>query len=570
MRINLKMKLFGGFGLVLVLIILVSLLTFNQLNQSHLINNQAAEKMNQVSFLLEKEIDHWSWVSQLVDWILIDKEFQGQLDPHKCGFGTWYYELKESADIGVMSQTFQTGFADIEEPHNQLHATAEKIIKVFETEQDHHIAENKATEIYQKETVVYLNQIRDNLSVLRKQLNAENQALTNEIADNEKMMKTMLAVATIVAVIVGMLIAFLVNRGITVPVKAMVDMLKDMAQSGGDLTKRVNVSVKDEIGELAGWFNAFLDNLHDIMAQVKHSSETVSAAANETSMGNQDLSQRTEEQASSLEEVSSTIEEISASLQKSSDNSGEADKISRTTLDSVRSSEKVVGEMRDAMGDITKGSHEIAEIIAKVNDIAFQTNLLALNAAVEAARAGEQGRGFAVVAAEVRNLAGRTAESAKEIEGLIKDSIVRVDKGNELMDGVSDVLTEIIKNTEQTSEVIIEIASSTKEQAAAAEDIRTAIEQLNQVTQQNASLVEEIAGSSEAVSNEAEELATLVGKFKLNDNTVSSNQKVNLASLNALNGKGNKTKPQVRQISAEKMVAAASEPLFNEDDFEKF
>jgi len=391
--------------------------------------------------------------------------------------------------------------------------------------------------------------------------------VTEAQAEYQKSNYQMIAV-TVAAAVVSIILGLVLSLSIIKVVRTMVDMLKDMAESGGDLTKRVNVAVKDEIGELAGWFNAFLDNLHNIMAQVKHSSETVSAAANETSMGNQDLSQRTEEQASSLEEVSSTIEEISASLQKSSDNSSDADKISRTTLNSVRSSEKVVGEMRDAMGDITKGSHEIAEIIAKVNDIAFQTNLLALNAAVEAARAGEQGRGFAVVAAEVRNLAGRTAESAKEIEGLIKDSIVRVDKGNELMDGVSDVLTEIVKNTEQTSEVIIEIASSTKEQAAAAEDIRTAIEQLNQVTQQNASLVEEIAGSSEAVSNEAEELATLVGKFKLNDTTANTNKKtVNFATST---GKKNQARPQVRQISAEKMVAAASEQPFNEDDFEKF
>ncbi len=371
-----------------------------------------------------------------------------------------------------------------------------------------------------------------------------------------------------IAILVSALIGLLISNSIAKVVKQMADMLKDMAESGGDLTKRINVSVKDEIGELAGWFNAFLDNLHDIMAQVKHSSETVSAAANETSLGNQDLSQRTEEQASSLEEISSTIEEISASLQKSSENSGEADQISRTTLDSVRSSEKVVGEMRDAMGDITKGSHEIAEIIAKVNDIAFQTNLLALNAAVEAARAGEQGRGFAVVAAEVRNLAGRTAESAKEIEGLIKDSIVRVDRGNELMDGVSEVLGEIVKNTEQASEVITEIAASTREQAAAAEDIRTAVEQLNQVTQQNASLVEEIAGSSEAVSNEAEELAALVGKFKLNDNTANTAQKT--VKLGESSGKQEKYAAQFQQTAAQKMAAAAGESLFNEDDFEKF
>lgn len=204
-------------------------------------------------------------------------------------------------------------------------------------------------------------------------------------------------------------------------------------------------------------------------------------------------------------------------MQKSSENASTADVNSRGTLETVHKGERVVKELQTAMGEITRGSHEIAEIIAKVNDIAFQTNLLALNAAVEAARAGEQGRGFAVVAAEVRNLAGRTAESAKEIEGLIKESIGKVEKGNQLMDQTAAVLNEIVVNTQNTTEVIVEIASSMREQSSAAEDIRTAVEQMNQVTQQNASLVEEIASSSEVVSTEAEGLSSLVGQFKLKD-----------------------------------------------------
>jgi methyl-accepting chemotaxis protein len=233
----------------------------------------------------------------------------------------------------------------------------------------------------------------------------------------------------------------------------------------------------------------------------------------------------------------------------------------------------VVNELQGAMVEITKGSHAIAEIIAKVNDIAFQTNLLALNAAVEAARAGEQGRGFAVVAAEVRNLAGRTAESAKEIEGLIKESIQKVEHGNELMDQTAAVLDDIVQNTQKTTDVIAEIASSMREQSTAAGDIRTAVEQLNQVTQQNASLVEEIAGSSEAVSNEAEEMSALVGKFKLNDYT---NQQTGNKStkVTGLPKKG-------LNYSSARLVATAGEPRnskqderlaanFNENDFEKF
>lgn len=372
---------------------------------------------------------------------------------------------------------------------------------------------------------------------------------------------------SIVAVVISLCLGLLITSGITKPVNQMVVLLREMAESGGDLTKRIQVKAKDEIGDLATWFNAFLDKLHDIISQIKQSSQMVATAANETSLGNQDLSQRTEEQASSLEEISSTIEEVSASLQKSSGSSGQADSSSRATLQIVHKGETVVNDLHQAMEEITKGSHEIAEIIAKVNDIAFQTNLLALNAAVEAARAGEQGRGFAVVAAEVRNLAGRTAESAKEIEGLIKESIKKVERGNGLMQETASVLNEIVDNIQRTTDVISEIASSMREQSAAADDIRTAVEQLNQVTQQNASLVEEIAGSSESVSNEAGEMTTLVGRFKLNE-TINSGGQIRRAT-GSFSANGSKQSKPARQMNTNK-PSVRQQADFDEGDFEKF
>lgn len=367
-----------------------------------------------------------------------------------------------------------------------------------------------------------------------------------------------------VALVVSMLLGLFISRGITKPVNEMLVLLTDMAQSGGDLTKRIVVASKDEIGDLADAFNAFMDKLHDVIAQVRQSANMVTTAAAETSLGNQDLSQRTEEQASSLEEISSTIEEVAASLQRSVESANDADRNSQATMQTVNKGEVVVNELHGAMAEITKGSHEIAEIIAKVNDIAFQTNLLALNAAVEAARAGEQGRGFAVVAAEVRNLAGRTAESAKEIEGLIKESITKVERGNQLMEQTAAVLGDIVNNTQQTTGVIAEISASMREQAISADDIRTAVEQLNQVTQQNASLVEEIAGSSESVSNEAEELSTMVGKFRLKEGAAGSLEKTKYQYSGARNsGTTNKS----NQVSSH---VNKPQVQFDEGDFERF
>ena len=285
-----------------------------------------------------------------------------------------------------------------------------------------------------------------------------------------------------------LIIIYVFMRGVVIkPVANMADFLRNMAESQGDLTRRIEINSNDEVGNLAYWFNSFLERLQGIITQVKNSSDTVSNAAEEIASGNEDLSQRTEEQASSLE--------------SSASNAREANNLTDRTLETVKNGEKMTGELKEAMNEITQSSREISEIISKVNDISFQTNLLALNAAVEAARAGEQGRGFAVVAGEVRNLAARSAESAQEIERLINDSVNKVEKGNNLMEETKEVFDNIVTNTQKTNDMVSEIAST--------------LDELSQVTQQNASLVEEIASSSENMSSEAHNLKQIVDIFKL-------------------------------------------------------
>ncbi len=557
MRMKVSYKILAGYLAVLILLAVVAFLGINGMKTGQ----------KDFSTLIEKRLALSSNIEEMRYRIVSQGfNFRGYMLTKS---DTWYQkflddgkkakELKGAIEPMLTTEEGKVHLSNMGDLQNQYENLAEQVRTLMTTGRDNEVGplSTQAGKVFEE-----LDKVANDFIALNEK------ASQNEIVVVEQKASTSQNVSliiSVVAAIVAIGIGLYISASISKPVIQVANMLKDMAESGGDLTKRIAVTVKDEVGDLAHWFNAFLDNLHDIMAQVKQSSETVSAAANETSLGNQDLSQRTEEQASSLEEISSTIEEISASLQKSSENSGDADKISRTTLNTVRSSEQVVNEMQAAMEEITKGSHAIAEIIAKVNDIAFQTNLLALNTAVEAARAGEQGRGFAVVAAEVRNLAGRTAESAKEIEGLIKDSINRVDKGNQLMDGVSKVLGDVVTNTEHATEVIMEIAASMKEQSAAAEDIRVAVEQLNQVTQQNASLVEEIAGSSESVSNEAEDLSSLVGKFKLNEMAKSLQNSVNSHKI----GHGS----TIHKPSIGKKVASAGqtkELSINEADFEKF
>ncbi len=366
-----------------------------------------------------------------------------------------------------------------------------------------------------EEATVQLGLIENSYAEISNSLAATEALLNSSYQQAVTMLNTFIMLSGVVLVVFIIFMAFVIVPGfILSSVRKVNEVVEQVAK--GDFTVEVDVISGDELGQMAENLNETIKILSSTLLRVQDASHNVSHASEEIAAGNQDLSQRTEEQASSLEEIAATIEEISSSLDTSSANASEADNLSRSTLASVEQGKAVVIEMQSAMEEITKGSKEISEIIVKVNDIAFQTNLLALNAAVEAARAGEQGRGFAVVAAEVRNLAGRASESAKEIERLIRDSIDRVDKGNMYMEDTRRVLEEIVEKNQKASEVVGEIATMLKEQTISASDIRTAVEELNQVTQQNASLVEEIASSSENMNDEASELSDQVGYFKIN------------------------------------------------------
>ncbi len=319
----------------------------------------------------------------------------------------------------------------------------------------------------------------------------------------------------VIAVLTGIL-SLLLTRRIVLPINRLSQVFKELA--AGDLRVKSKVYSGDEVGQMASSFNDTVASLNNTISRVKTASGTVKEVAEEITRGNQDLSQRTQEQAASLEELSSTVDEVAGSIASSSESAVQADTISENTLEHVQQGEVSMGEMSEAMEEITSSSREIAEIIEKVNDIAFQTNLLALNAAVEAARAGEQGRGFAVVAAEVRNLAGRASEASGEIEKLINNSIEKVEKGNSLMEGTESVLKDIVKNTEKTNSVIGEIASSQQNQNRSVQEIKTALDEMNQVTQQNASLVEQVASSSENMKTEFMELDEILKIFKIKDN----------------------------------------------------
>ena len=284
--------------------------------------------------------------------------------------------------------------------------------------------------------------------------------------------------------------------------------------SAGDLTQKIDTDYRGTLGQLKNDANATVDNLQEIVGQIKGATEAINTAAKEIASGNQDLSGRTEEQASSLEETASSMEQLASTVKQNADNARQANELAGTAQEVATRGGAVVGQVVQTMSAIHQSSAKIADIIGVIDGIAFQTNILALNAAVEAARAGEQGRGFAVVATEVRNLAQRSANAAKEIKGLISDSVERVEAGNKQVEQAGRTMEEVVSAIERVAKIMADISSASREQSSGIEQVSLAVSQMDEVTQQNAALVEEAAAAAESLEEQAHALASAVAVFR--------------------------------------------------------
>ena len=309
-------------------------------------------------------------------------------------------------------------------------------------------------------------------------------------------------------------------------------VLANLAQ--GNLTDRIpdaclTKSCDGDLDQIRVSLNVAITNLNHSLATVHEAAENVTTGAEEITKGNEDLAQRTSQQAASLEETSSAMEEMTSTVKQNADSAKQANQLAIVARDVANKGGAVTIKAVEAMGEINKSSRKIADIITVIDEIAFQTNLLALNAAVEAARAGEHGRGFAVVASEVRNLAQRSASAAKEIKGLINESIQRVTDGSELVNQSGKTLEEIVVSVKRVTDIIAEITAASQEQASGIEQVNKAIMEMDESTQQNAALVEEATSASQSMKEQARELMGLVSSFTLTQTAQESHVRSSVA-----------------------------------------
>ncbi len=411
-------------------------------------------------------------------------------------------------DAVLVSDRERAAFAVVLKAYDDLKVSREKAMDTMDLD-DYNARANYAFGEYTQLSEVVGTKVDEFIGAQRELL-TELMAASDKARANQMWLGVGM---TVVLLLLGVWLARWLVVSITVPLQEAVKLTQ--AIGGGDLTIHASSQRKDEFGQLMQALDTMALRLRDVVVNVRGGVHEVSTAAAEIANGNQDLSARTEQTAANLEETAASIEQLTATVNQSADTSRQANQLAATAVQAAERGGEVVQQVVVSMEQINTSSRKISDIIGVIDGIAFQTNILALNAAVEAARAGEQGRGFAVVAAEVRSLAGRSAEAAKEIKGLIEASVSNVDAGSTQVSQAGASMHEIVASVRRVTDLIGEITAATNEQRDGFVQVNQAVSNLDQMTQQNAALVEESSAAANAMSEQAQRLIQTMAAFKV-------------------------------------------------------
>ncbi|WP_271468865.1 methyl-accepting chemotaxis protein [Acidovorax sp. GBBC 3334] len=422
----------------------------------------------------------------------------------------------QSADllkrIDAMSQTGQEKalMADIQKIRTSYLASRDALYKA-KREGRLDDAQRLFAQEFQPLTEQYLKTVQQLLDLQRAHIDGALAHVESGYGET----RTAVVAATVLALLLGAGVGWWITRSISRPLGEAVRVARAVADN--DLTSTITVHGRDETGQMLDALRQMNDNLAQVTGRVRNGADSIAVAAREIDAGNQDLSSRTEHQASALQQTAASIEQLTSAVRQNADSARQANQLAAHASQVAGEGGQVVAGVVQTMGAIDASSRRIADIIGVIDGIAFQTNILALNAAVEAARAGEQGRGFAVVAGEVRALAGRSAEAAKDIKTLIGDSVAKVDEGSQQVAQAGRTMETVVDSIRRVADIMGEISAASEEQSSGIAQVSQAIGQMDQVTQQNAALVEEAAAATGALKSQAALLAEVVSAFRLRE-----------------------------------------------------
>ncbi len=509
-NLRIGFRLGAGFSILIIMLFVVSFFSLSKLSdfQSNArgIVTEIYPLTQESNHLIDLVNEHFIAYSQMMltdEW----QQRQGYMDnilKHRKDIGS----LLDKIESGAKQQSARQYIDVIRQYRADFLTSADKVLSAVKAGNNLAAAEEFNSNLSRFQ-IQYLNSVKDLANYQGKTMDASIETMAVEYKSTRLILLIILALSITVSIV----IAYLLTRGVTRPIQQALHLADSVAR--GDLTSQIETTSTDETGLLLQSLDHMNTSLSVLVSQVRDGADTISIAATQISAGNQDLSSRTEEQASSLEETASSMEQLTATIKNTAENTTQAAHIAHQASDAAQKSGQVMTSVTQKMRGIRDSSLRMAEIISVIDGISFQTNILALNAAVEAARAGEQGRGFAVVAGEVRSLAQSSATAAREIKGLIDDSVKKVQEGMSLVNSAEETIDGLTGYVRDVNQVLREIAQASSEQSDGIQQINIAVGQIDTTTQQNAALVEESAAAAFSLQAQASALAEAVSAFKL-------------------------------------------------------
>lgn len=520
-------KLYLGFSLVLVVLILLSYLTytnFSKQNEAMAWNDHTYKVLLELDGVLESMINLETGQR---GFMLTGME--ASLEPFNQGQEDFMVHLDKVKELTSDNARQQELLSQLGTIHEQWLAIAHNAIDIRKSVA---IGTSTMEDVVREEQAARGKEAFDQFrSVLAESQDMERVLLTERSAQSKSLQEStnfILIFGTITAIVLSILVAFFITRMITRPIHEVTRVTEQMAK--GDLDVDISVRSKDEIGVMAGAFRRMADNLNEVMSQINRAADEVASGSKQVSESGVALSQGATEQASSIEQLTASMEQIAAQTSQIATDAQKANQMSLDAKSDALKGNTRMREMQKAMDEINVASQSIGKIIKVIDEIAFQTNILALNAAVEAARAGQHGKGFAVVAEEVRNLAARSADAAKETTAMIEGSITKVEDGTKIANETAKALDEMVTGISDVAELVKRIATSSNEQAAGIGQVNDGIMEVSRVTQTNSATSEESAAASEELSSQAALLKEQVSRFNLRAYRKSSQQLATMTS----------------------------------------